>query len=166
MCGIAGVYRFDRPEIPPEDVRALGRMSDIQRHRGPDDDGLEVFPRCALASRRLSILDLSPQGHMPMLSDDGRYALVQNGEIYNYVELREELRALGHTFRSDGDTEVILEAYRQWGMASLERLVGMWAFALLDIPNQTLVLSRDRFGVKPLYVHRSPTTLVFASEIK
>ncbi|MBV9355874.1 MAG: asparagine synthase (glutamine-hydrolyzing) [Chloroflexi bacterium] len=166
MCGIAGVYRFDRSELAREDVRALARMSDIQRHRGPDDDGLEVFPRCALASRRLSILDLSPHGHMPMLSEDGRYALVQNGEIYNYVELREELRALGHTFRSGGDTEVILNAYRQWGAACLERLVGMWAFALLDIPKQTLLLSRDRFGVKPLYVYRSPSVLVFASEIK
>src|SRR6266851_697552 len=166
MCGIAGIYRFDRPSLPQEDVAALEAMATIQHHRGPDDNGLEAFGRCALASQRLSILDLSPLGHMPMRSDDGRFALVHNGEIYNYIELRDELRRLGHVFRSDGDTEVVLRAYEAWGAACVERFVGMWAFALYDTHADTLVLSRDRLGVKPLYVHRTAARLVFASEIK
>jgi asparagine synthase (glutamine-hydrolysing) len=103
---------------------------------------------------------------MPMHSDEGRLALVQNGEIYNYVEVRDELRALGHVFRSDGDTEVILRAFEQWGPSCVERFVGMWSFALFDTQLQTLHLSRDRLGVKPLYVHQTAERLVFASEIK
>src|SRR6266851_1324194 len=166
MCGIAGIYHFERAVVPPEDMAALQAMATIQHHRGPDDSGLEAFGPCALASQRLSILDLSPLGHMPMHSDDGRLALVHNGEIYNYVELRDELRQLGHVFRSDGDTEVVLRAYEAWGAACVERFVGMWAFALYDTQAQTLVLSRDRLGVKPIYVHRTADRLVFASEIK
>src|SRR6266436_3167221 len=156
MCGIAGIYRFDRQPVPSEDVAALERMAAIQHHRGPDAGGQATLGCCALASQRLSILDLSPLGHMPMRSDDGRLALVTNGEIYNYVEIRDELRGLGHVFRSDGDTEVMLRAYQEWGAACVERFVGMWAFPLC----------RDRLGVKPLYVHRTPERLVFASEIK
>src|SRR6266852_1925127 len=141
-------------------------MATIQHHRGPDDSGLEAFGLCALSSQRLSILDLSPLGHMPMHSDDGRLALVHNGEIYNYVELRQELRQLGHRFRSDGDTEVILRAYQEWGAACVERFVGMWAFAPFDTLEHTLLLCRDRLGVKPRYVYRTPERMVFASEIK
>src|SRR5579872_977124 len=115
MCGIAGVYRFDRDDVPAQDLLAMAQMSRVQEHRGPDDHGQAVLGRCALASGRLSILALSPLGHMPMLSDDGQLALVHNGEIYNYGEGREQLRALGHVFRSEGDTEVILRAYQQWG---------------------------------------------------
>src|SRR5438477_309234 len=166
MCGIAGIYHFMRGTVPPEDLVALQAMGKIQHHRGPDDSGLETFGRCALASQRLSILDLSPLGHMPMRSDDGQLALVYNGEIYNYVELRNELRKLGHVFHSDGDTEVVLRAYQAWGATCVERFVGMWAFALYDDREQALLLSRDRLGVKPLYVHRTPERLVFASEIK
>jgi asparagine synthase (glutamine-hydrolysing) len=166
MCGIAGIFRFDRPGLLADDVRALSQMADAQRHRGPDDRGLEAFGPCALASQRLSILDLSPLGHMPMRSDDRRLALVHNGEIYNFLELRDELRALGHVFRSDGDTEVILRAFEAWGPRCVERFVGMWAFALVDTQARTLWLSRDRLGVKPLYVHQTPHRLVFASEIK
>src|SRR5215216_7444840 len=99
MCGIAGVFRFDRPDVPAEDLAALREVAAVQRHRGPDDSGLEVCGRCALANQRLSILDLSAAGHMPMLDESGRLALTHNGEIYNYVELRDELRALGHVFR-------------------------------------------------------------------
>src|ERR1700736_3992740 len=132
MCGIAGIYPFDRPGVPPEDLAALQAMGQIQHHRGPDDSGLEAFGPCALSSQRLSILDLSPLGHMPMRSEDGRLALVHNGEIYNYVEVRDELRQLGYRFRSDGDTEVILHAYQAWGAACVERFVGMWALALYD----------------------------------
>jgi asparagine synthase (glutamine-hydrolysing) len=166
MCGIAGVYRFDRDEPPAEDRLALAAMSDVQYHRGPDDSGVGQFGPCALASQRLSILDLSPLGHMPMRSEDGRVALVQNGEIYNYVELRDELRRLGRVFRSDGDTEVILRAYQEWGPNCVERFVGMWAFAIYDSAEHRLLLSRDRLGVKPIYVHQTPERLVFASEIK
>ena len=166
MCGIAGIYHFDRRPVSPEDLTALQAMATIQHHRGPDDSGLEASGPCALASQRLSILDLSAHGHMPMRSDDGQLALVQNGEIYNYLELRDELRQLGHRFRSDGDTEVVLRAYEAWGAACVERFVGMWAFALYDAREQTLVLSRDRLGVKPIYVHRTANRLVFASEIK
>src|SRR6266567_5448116 len=166
MCGIAGVYRFDGQSPSPEEVSALAVMGKTQRHRGPDDRGQGVFGPCALANQRLSILDLSPLGHMPMLSDDGRLALTQNGEIYNYVELRDELRRLGHVFRSDGDTEVILRAYEQWGTSCVEHFVGMWAFGLYDAAEQSLLLSRDRLGIKPLYLHATAERLVFASEIK
>jgi asparagine synthase (glutamine-hydrolysing) len=166
MCGIAGVFCFDGQSPTADQLAALTCMAASQRHRGPDDGGQGSFGPCALASQRLSILDLSQQGHMPMLSDDGRLALTHNGEIYNYLELRHELRALGHVFRSDGDTEVILRAYEQWGATCVERFVGMWAFALYDAADRSLLLSRDRLGIKPLYVHRSPTRLVFASEIK
>lgn len=166
MCGIAGVFRFDRPDVPASDVAALEAMAAVQRHRGPDDSGIEAHGRCALANQRLSILDLSAAGHMPMHDESGRLALTQNGEIYNYIELRDELRALGHVFRSDGDTEIILHAYLQWGAACVERMVGMWAFALYDAAEQTLLLARDRLGIKPLYVHQTAERLVFASEIK
>jgi asparagine synthase (glutamine-hydrolysing) len=166
MCGIAGVFRLDRPSVSPEELAALEEMSRVQRHRGPDDLGMEARGPCALASQRLSILDLSPRGHMPMCSEDGRLAVVHNGEVYNYVELRDELRALGHRFRSDGDTEVILRAYQQWGERCVERFVGMWAFALYDHARRSILLSRDRFGIKPLYFHQTPRRLVFASEIK
>jgi asparagine synthase (glutamine-hydrolysing) len=166
MCGIAGIYRFDHRPLPPEDVAALEAMARVQHHRGPDDRGQGVFGSCALANNRLSILDLSPLGHMPMRSDDGRLALVHNGEIYNYVELRQELRSLGHAFRSDGDTEVILRAYEQWGAACVERFVGMWAFALYDAADESLLLSRDRLGIKPIYLHQTADRVVFASEIK
>src|SRR5919109_1363234 len=145
MCGIAGVFRFDRPDLPQLDRDGLAEMARIQRHRGPDDSGLDVFaePACGLANQRLAILDLSPNGHMPMRSDDDRLALTHNGELYNYVELRDELRRLGHVFRSDGDTEVILRAYQQWGAACVERFVGMWAFAIYDAADRSLLLSRD-----------------------
>src|ERR687887_2766289 len=166
MCGIAGVYRFDRRLPPAEDLVALAAMANVQHYRGPDDCGQGVFGSCALASQRLSILDPSPLGHMPMRTDDGRLALIHNGEIYNYVELRDELERLGHVFRSDGDTEVILRAYQQWGPSCVERFVGMWAFALYDLEARRLLLSRDRLGIKPLYIHHTPERLVFASEIK
>ncbi|HEX8968950.1 MAG TPA: asparagine synthase (glutamine-hydrolyzing) [Chloroflexota bacterium] len=166
MCGIAGIYRLSGQPASADDLVGLSKMAAVQRHRGPDDSGQDSFGPCALASQRLSILDLSSLGHMPMLSDDARLALVHNGEIYNYLELREELRGLGHVFRSDGDTEVILRAYEQWGAACVERFVGMWAFALYDSVEQRLVLSRDRLGIKPLYALRTPDRFVFASEIK
>jgi asparagine synthase (glutamine-hydrolysing) len=166
MCGIVGIYRFDERSPGAEELVALEAMAESQRHRGPDDRGQAVLGPCAMAVQRLSILDLSPQGHMPMASEDGRLTLIHNGEIYNYLELREELRSLGHEFRSDGDTEVVLHAYRQWGARCVERFVGMWAFALYDAADRSLLLSRDRLGIKPIYTHRTGERLVFASEIK
>lgn len=120
----------------------------------------------AFGFRRLAILDLSPAGHQPMASADERFWIVFNGEIYNYIELREELQHLGHRFRSGSDTEVILAAYAQWGAACLERLNGMWAFAIWDRERRTLFLARDRFGIKPLYYAVTGQTVAFASEIK
>lgn len=129
------------------------------------DAGCELL--VGLAHRRLSIQDISPLGHQPMCSEDGRYWIVFNGEIYGYIELREELRRLGHRFRSDTDTEVILAAYDQWGGECLRRFNGMWAFAIYDRQKRELFLARDRFGVKPLYLWYSPAGyLAFASEIK
>src|SRR5262245_7693494 len=147
MCGIAGIFRFDGQTPGAQELAALQAMAAAQHHRGPDDGGQAVLGPCALVVQRLSILDLSPLGHMPMLSDDGQLALIHNGEIYNYLELRDELRALGHVFRSDGDTEVILRAYQAWGPRCVERFVGMWAFALYDAATQSLLLSRDRLGI-------------------
>jgi asparagine synthase (glutamine-hydrolysing) len=148
------------------DAALLGRMADLLAHRGPDDQGSFAENNVALAFRRLSILDLAPSGHQPMLSPDGRHVIVFNGEIYNFVELRAELLGLGHVFRSTGDTEVLLAAYRQWGVECLQRLNGMWAFLIYDRIERRLFGARDRFGVKPLYRYRGPRCLMFASEIK
>jgi asparagine synthase (glutamine-hydrolysing) len=139
-------------------------------HRGPDDEGFATFAagRCALGHRRLAIIDLTPTGHQPMALDDGRVAITFNGEIYNYRELRAELQALGHTFTSTGDTEVILRGYVQWGDDIIPRLNGMFAFALVDArgAEPTLLLARDRFGQKPLYYTETDGAFAFASEMK
>ena len=135
-------------------------------HRGPDDEGSYVDGAVALGFRRLAILDLAPTGHQPMISSDGQVVLVFNGEIYNYVELREELMSLGHVFTSSGDTQVLLAAYRQWGRDCLPRLNGMWAFLIHDRRSGTIFGSRDRFGVKPLYRYRTADAVFLASEIK
>ena len=141
-------------------------MTDVQAHRGPDDEGFFLHNSVGLGHRRLSILDLSPAGHQPMASADGRYVIVYNGEIYNYIELRSELQSHGAVFRSQSDTEVILEAYRRWGTDCVRRFNGMWAFALYDEQMQEIFLSRDRFGIKPLYYLYDGQELLFASEIK
>ncbi|MBI5210952.1 MAG: asparagine synthase (glutamine-hydrolyzing) [Elusimicrobia bacterium] len=169
MCGIAGIARFDSPgplEGPDRDV--LGRMTDILTHRGPDDRGTWLDGGCGLGlgHRRLSILDLSPAGRQPMASGDGAAQIVYNGEIYNYLEVRRELEALGERFRSGTDTEVILAAYLRWGERCVERFNGMWSFAVWDGRQKRLFLSRDRFGVKPLYYFSAPGIFLFASEIK
>lgn len=150
----------------PPQREVVERMAEAIRHRGPDDHGCYLSGHVGLGFRRLSILDLSPAGHQPMLSPDGRVAIVFNGEIYNYVELREELTRLGHVFHSSGDTEVLLHAYLQWGTACVERFNGMWAFLIHDTRINRVIASRDRFGKKPLYWHRSGAFLLFASEIK
>jgi len=148
------------------DAVQVTRMTDVIRHRGPDDSGILIEGPVALGFRRLSILDLSPAGHQPMRAADGQVNLVFNGEIYNYVELREQLIALGHVFRSSGDSEVLLHAYLQWGCDCVTRFNGMWAFVIDDRRSGTLFGSRDRFGIKPLFRCTTPSAVAFASEIK
>ena len=164
MCGIAGIFHLSTPK--PVDPARVERMCAAIAHRGPDGQGVWKAPGVALGHVRLSIIDLagSPQ---PMVSSDGRAVLVFNGEIYNYRELRAELRATGATFRTDGDSEVILAAWQKWGAGCLPRLHGMFAFAIYDTEEQTLFLARDRLGVKPLfYAPLSDGSLAFASELK
>lgn len=164
MCGIVGAV--SEGEAPPLDEAALLRMRDAIIHRGPDDAGLYLAGGIALGARRLSILDLSERGHMPMTTPDGRYWIVYNGEVYNYRELRVPLEARGFTFRSNSDTEVLLALYADVGPAMLDRLNGMFAMAIWDSRERTLFLARDRLGVKPLYYARTRTGLLFASEEK
>ena len=163
MCGFVGVLNLDGEPARPE---LLAPMVASIAHRGPDDDGVEVSGPCGLGFRRLSIIDLSPSGHQPMLSEDRRLTVVFNGEIYNHRELRAGLERDGVRFRSRSDTEVLLHLYRRQGEDMLASLRGMFAFAIWDADEQTLFLARDRVGIKPLYFHLSPQRLVFASEIK
>jgi asparagine synthase (glutamine-hydrolysing) len=180
MCGIAGLCQLAGDDLDPA---SLASLSSVQRHRGPDDAGfLGYRPGLApmvgrradvvqgamlgLAHLRLSILDLSPAGFQPMSTPDGHYWIVFNGEIYNYLELRSELELLGHTFRTQTDTEVILAAHAQWGKQALNRFVGMFAFALLDARKNRLLLTRDFFGIKPLYYRWDKNSFAFASELK
>jgi asparagine synthase (glutamine-hydrolysing) len=162
MCGIAGVAG-DGAEFQ---LTTLERMSQRIAHRGPDDTGVWTSADIALANRRLSIIDLSRDGHQPMVTDCGRYAITFNGEIYNYKELRAELEALGERFRTNSDTEVLLLAIRRWGDEALRRCNGMWAWALWDTHTRTLTAARDRFGEKPFYYTIQKNRLYFASEIK
>ena len=164
MCGIAGIFHLGTAK-PVDPVRVTA-MCDAIAHRGPDGAGVWHAPGVALGHRRLSIIDLagSPQ---PMASADGRAMLVFNGEIYNYRELRAELAAGGATFRTDGDSEVSLAAWQKWGEDCLPRLHGMFAFALYDVQRRTLLLARDRLGVKPLFMAElADGSLAFASELK
>ncbi|QQS42017.1 MAG: asparagine synthase (glutamine-hydrolyzing) [Acidobacteriota bacterium] len=162
MCGIAGIFG--------KDWRAadLAAMVEVQRHRGPDGEGVFIDESGAagLGHNRLSILDLSERGSQPMKSHDGRYLLILNGEIYNYLELRRELES-EFTFQSDSDTEVLLAAFQRWGSGCLDRLIGMFAFVVWDTIDRKAFVARDRFGVKPVYYHRKPDgTLLISSEIK
>jgi asparagine synthase (glutamine-hydrolysing) len=166
MCGIAGVVCLT-PGCRDDDHAAIvSRMCDVQVHRGPDDRGVLPAGRVCLGSSRLSIIDLSQAGHMPMADQDGRYAIAYNGETYNFAALRDELAALGQAFFSRTDTEVVLHAFRHWGPASFSRLSGMFAFAIVDRETGTLTLVRDRLGKKPLYYARQDGHLLFASELK
>lgn len=180
MCAIAGI-------ISQAPVRAadIQRMSDVQTHRGPDGQGfmlshgvqadrplpglIDFSPALpcymALAHRRLAIVDLSPQGHQPMVLQQ-RYVITFNGEIYNHIELRQELEAMGYSFASHSDTEVILAAYDAWGASCLNKFNGMWAFVLVDMQQHRVFIARDRFAIKPLYYAQANGTFIFASEIK
>lgn len=164
MCGITGFISFTENEIPsPGDLRS---MTDVIAYRGPDDHGYWLERNVGLAHRRLSILDLSPLGHQPMSVTSLGYQIVYNGEIYNFEEIREELKAKGRRFISTGDTEVILHAYHEWGKACVQRFNGMFAIALFDTTKQELFIARDRLGVKPLHYYFDGRHFVFASEIK
>ena len=163
MCGIAGLVSLTGARA---DEELLAAMSARIRHRGPDGSGIHVDGAMGLAHRRLAIIDLTDEAKQPMTNEDGTLWLVYNGEIYNFIELREELLGKGHTFHSSGDTEVILHAYEEWGRECLARFNGMWAFALWDSRKQELFCARDRFGIKPFYYARTGDMILFASEIK
>jgi asparagine synthase (glutamine-hydrolysing) len=164
MCGIAGFIDFNSHNIDRARDRAKA-MTDAIPHRGPDADGFFVDGKVALGHRRLSIIDLSG-GHQPMAAAEGQVQIAFNGEIYNFQALRRELESMGHGFATRSDTEVILQAYLEWGEDCLSRLNGMFAFALWDARSQTLLLARDRVGEKPLYWMRQGQRLAFASELK
>jgi asparagine synthase (glutamine-hydrolysing) len=163
VCGIAGVLERSGSPVAPE---LLQRMGDVIAHRGPDGEGKHAEGPVGLVNRRLAIIDPTPAGAMPMASDDGRYWITYNGEVYNFAELRSELEAAGHRFRSHTDTEVVLNAYAAWGSASVKRFNGMFALAIWDRERSELFLARDRFGVKPLYYADLPGTFLFGSEVK
>lgn len=163
MCGICGMWQFGGNQI---DRQVIGGMCERLAHRGPDGAGMHIDGCLGLGHRRLAILDLSQASSQPMSYGDGRWWITYNGEIYNFLEVRAQLEAKGHRFRSNGDTEVILAAYAEWGNACLHRLNGMWTFAIWDCVERTLFLARDRFGVKPLFYLCLPQTFAFASEMK
>ena len=164
MCGIAGMV-LSRGTV---DEGALRRAGACLRHRGPDDEGVYLSPSGAagLAFRRLSIIDLSQAGHQPMPNADGTRWIIFNGEVYNFRELRAELEACGRTFRSRTDSEVVLQAYEEWGERCLDRFIGMFAFAIWNEPERSLFLARDRLGIKPLYYAVDPAGIRFGSELK
>ncbi len=165
MCGLVGFRSKRRFE---SFRHSLLDAATSLRHRGPDDSGLYLDEKngVGLAHRRLSIIDLSDAGRQPMSSEDGKVHLVYNGEVYNFLSIRSELIKRGHAFKTGTDTEVILKAYLEWGMQCLHRFVGMFAFALWDERDESLVLARDRLGVKPLYYYQRSGDLAFASELK
>lgn len=162
MCGIFGYYHRDGRSLEADELAAMGEAI---RHRGPDDRGLYATKGMAIGNQRLSIIDLQG-GHQPFVSDDGRIVVVQNGEIFNHIELAQDLARAGHPCRTHSDTEVLLRLYESEGMGFLHKLNGMFAFAIIDKREQALYIVRDRIGVKPLYVHDDGRQLTFASEIK
>lgn len=158
MCGICG--------FTWRDENLIRSMAETLTHRGPDQDGFYCSEQVSLGHRRLSIIDLSENGRQPMFNEDGSVVVVFNGEIYNFAELRTELEQKGHVFSSRSDTEVIIHGYEEWGLDSINRLRGMFGYALYDLKNKRLLLARDRIGIKPIYYHYHQGQLRFASEIK
>ena len=163
MCGICGAYTLTSSEIETLDHAVKG-MTDLMARRGPDDEGFWSDSHCALGFRRLAILDLAPTGHQPMITADGRYVLIFNGEVYNFQELRPRLEQRGIQFRSTGDAEVILYALAEWGIKALEQFNGMFALAFYDRHTKQLLLARDHAGIKPLFYLRTEQGVVFASQ--
>lgn len=162
MCGIHGLIQLDGSAVQPQWLTAMG---DVTSHRGPDDEGMHVDGDVGIGMRRLSIIDLAG-GHQPLSNEQGNVWLVCNGELYNYRELRDELRAQGAQFKTGSDSEVLLQGYLAWGDAVVERLNGMFAFALWDARSRRLLIGRDRIGVKPLYVLEDGSRLAFSTEAK
>lgn len=163
MCGIAGIFNLNGE---PVSSALLRKMTDVISHRGPDGEGFYTDSFIGLGHRRLAIIDLSPSAHQPMISDNGQFAITYNGEVYNFQELRVELEGLGYSFRSHSDTEVVLNAYVEWGEECIKRLNGMFAFGIWDKSRQELFLARDRYGIKPLYYMFEGSAFLFASEQK
>lgn len=162
MCGIGGVAQREPSGVP---IEALARMAAALRHRGPDGYGFYTSPQVGLAHTRLSIIDLAG-GAQPMATPDNQVIITYNGEVYNYRELGAELRALGHRLQTSSDTEVLLHAYLAWGEGMLSRLNGQFAFGIWDSRRRKLLLARDRFGVRPLFMAEGDGELTFASEVK
>lgn len=177
MCGICGIIKFNNST---PDTEKIQKMMSVMKHRGPDDEGMFIEDNVGLGFVRLSILDLSPLGHQPMFSeskavgaeilkqvqdDSARYVIVYNGEVYNYLELRDELRTKGYEFKSNTDTEVVLNSYIEWGEDCLNKFNGMWAFAIFDREKKELFCARDRYGIKPFYYYQDEEQFIFASEI-
>ena len=148
MCGIAGIINKNEKNIEKKD---LERMVKIMKYRGPDDEGYFIENNIGLGHCRLSIIDLSQAGHQPMTNENNNLHITYNGEIYNYLELKNELKKFGHKFKSNSDTEVILHAYEQWGEKCLDKFNGAWAFAIWNRRKKELFCSRDRLGIKPFY---------------
>lgn len=163
MCGVVGILNRNGAPVSPQ---VLKRMTDSVAHRGPDGEGFWIDGSIGLGHRRLAIIDLSPAGHQPMQTSDGRFVISYNGEIYNHRELRTELEAKGYHFRSRSDTEVVLCAIAEWGLAALGRFNGMFAFAIWDRTERRLTFARDRYGIKPLYYCVVGSSILFSSESK
>jgi asparagine synthase (glutamine-hydrolysing) len=163
MCGVVGWLNLDGAPISPA---ILKKMTDSLAHRGPDGEGYFEDGPIGLGHRRLAVIDLTPAAGQPMATPDGRLTISYNGEIYNFRELRSQLQEIGYSFRSQSDTEVLLNAYAEWGLAALDRLNGMFALAIWDAENGTLTLARDRYGIKPLYFTQCGQDFLFSSEIK
>src|SRR5687768_13893354 len=163
MCGITGIFNVNGEPVSPVLLR---KMTDAIAHRGPDGEGFFNDGFIGFGHRRLAIIDLSSAGHQPMISRDQQVVVIYNGEIYNFQELRAELASLGHTFRSKTDSEVVLNAWVEWGPDCVTRFNGMFAFAIWDKREQSLFLVRDRYGIKPLYYACWGQTFLFGSEQK
>ena len=163
MCGITGLIYTNNAPVSPV---VLQKMTDSIAHRGPDGEGHWIEGNVGIGHRRLAVIDLSPAGQQPMISADNRYVLSYNGEIYNFRELRGELEAKGYWFRSKTDSEVVLNALAEWGQKALKKFNGMFAIAFWDRKERILLLARDRYGIKPLYVSNKENAFVFGSEQK
>lgn len=162
MCGIAGIINLNQQEVEESDVRSMIRE---MKHRGPDDEGVYLDENIGFGFVRLSIIDLTKSGHQPMFSSDRKYVLIFNGEIFNYIELKNELKNKGYEFYTDTDTEVLLNSFIEWGEECQHKFNGMWAFAIYNTENGNIFISRDRYGIKPLYVYQDDEIFAFASEI-
>ena len=166
MCGISGIFNFQNKSYNFSPI--IKRMVNKQNNRGPDNSGIwnSSCNKVFLGHNRLSIIDLSTNGNQPMISYDNEFVITFNGEIYNFKEIKIELINLGVKFSNNTDTEVLLESYKHWGINSLSKLRGMYAFSIWDLKKKTLLLARDPFGIKPLYYTHKNNVFYFASELK